>query len=135
MAPQANLVGVKVLDAGGSGSFATVMAGMQWTVDHRYEFNIRAASMSLGGPGAIEWTSSEEDSVNRYANEMVRAGVAMFIAAGNNGVAHKSELQVLLKMLSLLALLTRILALRFILPKDLLRKVESNQTLHLLVQM
>ena len=83
MAPQANLVGVKVLDAGGSGSFATVMAGMQWTVDHRYEFNIRAASMSLGGPGLIEWTTSEEDSVNRYANEMVRAGVAMFIAAGN----------------------------------------------------
>lgn len=83
MAPQANLVGVKVLDEGGSGSFATVMAGMQWTVDHRYEFNIRAASMSLGGPGLIEWTTSEEDSVNRYANEMVRAGVAMFIAAGN----------------------------------------------------
>lgn len=87
MAPQANLVGVKVLDAGGSGSFATVMAGMQWTVDHRYEYNIRAASMSLGGPGAIEWTSSEEDSVNRYSNEMVRAGIAMFIAAGNNGVS------------------------------------------------
>ena len=65
------------------------MAGMQWTVDHRYEFNIRAASMSLGGPGAIEWTSSEEDSVNRYANEMVRAGVAMFIAAGNNGVSSQ----------------------------------------------
>ena len=84
MAPQAYLVGVKVLDAGGSGSFATVMAGMQWTVDHRYEFNIRAASMSLGGPGPIEWTSSEEDSVNRYANEMVRAGISMLIAAGNS---------------------------------------------------
>ena len=82
-APQAFLIGVKVLDAGGSGSFATVMAGMQWTVDHRYEFNIRAASMSLGGFGAIEWTSSEEDSVNRYANEMVRAGITMLIAAGN----------------------------------------------------
>ncbi len=87
MAPKANLVGVKVLDGGGSGSFATVMAGMQWTVDHRYEYNIRVASMSLGGPGAIEWTSSEEDSVNRYANEMVRAGIAMFIAAGNNAVS------------------------------------------------
>ena len=57
---QAFLVGVKVLDAGGSGSFATVMAGMQWTVDHRYEFNIRAASMSLGGPGPIEWTSTKK---------------------------------------------------------------------------
>ena len=86
MAPQAFLVGVKVLDAAGSGSFATVMAGMEWTVEHRYEFNIRAASMSLGGPGPIEWTSSEEDSVNRYANEMMAAGVAIFIAAGNSAV-------------------------------------------------
>ena len=57
---------------------------MQWTVENRYKFNIRAASMSLGGPGPIEWTSAEEDSVNRYANEMVRAGISMLIAAGNS---------------------------------------------------
>ena len=87
MAPQANLVGVKVLDSGGSGSFAGVMAGMQWTIDTMHEYNTKIASMSLGGPGAIEWTSSEEDSVNRQANEMVRAGIALFIAAGNNGVS------------------------------------------------
>ena len=86
MAPQAFLVGVKVLDAGGSGSFATVMAGMEWTVENRYKFNIRAASMSLGGPGLAEWASSDDDSVNRYANEMMTAGIAIFIAAGNNGV-------------------------------------------------
>jgi len=87
VAPQAQLVGVKVLDEGGSGSFATVMAGMEWTVDKRHDFNIRAASMSLGGFGLIEWTSSEQESVNRMANEMVRSGIALFIAAGNNGVA------------------------------------------------
>lgn len=87
MAPQAFLVGVKVLDSEGSGSFATVMAGMEWTVENRYKFNIRAASMSLGGPGPIEWTSSEEDSVNRYANEMMAAGIAIFIAAGNTAVS------------------------------------------------
>ncbi|MBK70085.1 MAG: hypothetical protein CMB53_01615 [Euryarchaeota archaeon] len=84
VAPSANLVGVKVLSDGGSGSFAQVMAGMEWTVEKRHEFNIRAASMSLGGPGAIEWTSSEEESVNRMGNEMMRAGVALFIAAGNS---------------------------------------------------
>ena len=84
VAPQAQLVGVKVLDSGGSGSFATVMAGMEWTVDHRHDFNIRAASMSLGGPGAIEWTSSEEESVNRMGNRMMAEGVALFIAAGNS---------------------------------------------------
>ena len=86
VAPKANLVGVKVLDGGGSGSFAAVMAGMEWTVEKRHEFNIRAASMSLGAlTGAIEWTSSEEESVNRMANEMMRAGVTLFIAAGNSG--------------------------------------------------
>ena len=84
VAPKAQLVGVKVLDSGGSGSFATVMAGMEWTVEKRHVFNIRAASMSLGGPGAIEWTSSEEESVNRMGNEMMREGVALFIAAGNS---------------------------------------------------
>ena len=86
VAPKANLVGVKVLDGGGSGSFAAVMAGMEWTVEKRHEFNIRAASMSLGAlTGAIEWTSSEEESVNRMGNEMMRAGVTLFIAAGNSG--------------------------------------------------
>ena len=84
VAPHANLVGVKVLSGSGSGSFAQVMAGMQWTVEKRHEFNIRAASMSLGGPGPIEWTSAEEESVNRMANEMMRSGVALFIAAGNS---------------------------------------------------
>ena len=87
MAPQAFLVGVKVLDAGGSGSFATVMAGMEWTVENRYKYNIRGASMSLGGPGLAEWASSDDDSVKRYANEMMSAGIAFFIAAGNNGVS------------------------------------------------
>ncbi len=84
IAPEAQLVGVKVLDSGGSGSFAQVMQGMQWTVDNRHKFNIRAASMSLGGPGASEWTASEQESTNRMANEMVRAGIALFIAAGNS---------------------------------------------------
>jgi len=84
VAPQAQLVGVKVLDSGGSGSFATVMAGMEWTVEKKHVFNIRAASMSLGGPGAIEWTSSEEESVNRMGNRMMAEGIALFIAAGNS---------------------------------------------------
>ena len=32
-------------------------------------------------------TSSEEDSVNRYANEMMASGIALFIAAGNTAVS------------------------------------------------
>ena len=87
VAPQAQLVGVKVLSDSGSGSFSQVMLGMEWTVEKKHDFNIRVASMSLGGFGAIEWTQSEEESVNRMANEMVRNGIALFIAAGNSAVS------------------------------------------------
>ena len=40
---------MKVLGADGSGSFAGVMAGMQWTIDTMHQYNTRIASMSLGG--------------------------------------------------------------------------------------
>ena len=135
MAPQASLVGVKVLDAGGSGSFATVMAGMEWTVEKRYEFNIRAASMSLGGPGAIEWTSSEEDSVNRYANEMVRAGIALFIAAGNSAVSAQIGTPGSAEMRLRSVLWTKTQALLSTAAKARQKKVESSQTLPMLAPM
>ena len=85
VAPGASLIGVKVLDGGGSGSFDQVMAGMQWCIDHKEEFNIRAATMSLGGFGFIELTQSEEERVSTLANEMIAAGIALTIAAGNSG--------------------------------------------------
>ena len=130
VAPQAQLVGVKVLDAGGSGSFAGVMMGMEWTVDKRHEFNIRAASMSLGGPGIIEMTAAEEESVARMANEMVRSGVALFIAAGNNGVSAQIGTPVVQRMSSRSVHWTRVMirALQFILVKVQLKKVASSPT-------
>ena len=61
VAPQAQLVGVKVLDEGGSGSFAHSDGRMEWTVDKRHDFNIRASQYEPpGGFGLIEWTSSEK---------------------------------------------------------------------------
>jgi serine protease AprX len=85
VAPGANLIGVKVLDGGGSGSFDQVMAGMEWCIDHRVEFNIRAATMSLGGAWLLELTQSEEEQLSTLANTMVKEGIALTIAAGNSG--------------------------------------------------
>jgi len=85
MAPASGLVGVKVLDGNGSGSFDQVMAGMEWTIDNQEEFNIRAASMSLGGVWLIELTQQEEERLTHLANEMVAHGITLCIAAGNSG--------------------------------------------------
>ena len=84
IAPDAWLVGVKVLDSGGSGSFAEVMKGMEWTIDNKIKYNIRAASMSLGGVWLIELTQEQEERITHLANEMVAAGISIMIAAGNS---------------------------------------------------
>jgi len=84
VAPGAWLVGVKVLDSGGSGSFAEVMKGMEWTIDNKIKYNIRAASMSLGGVWLVELTQEQEERITHLANEMVAAGISLMIAAGNS---------------------------------------------------
>ncbi|OIR10153.1 MAG: hypothetical protein BEU05_02075 [Marine Group III euryarchaeote CG-Bathy2] len=83
-APGAQLVGVKVLSGSGSGSFVEVMRGLQWTIDNQEKYNIRAASMSLGGVWVVELTQEQEERVTHLANLMVAAGIALTIAAGNS---------------------------------------------------
>ena len=90
IAPDAWLVGVKVLDSGGSGSFAEVMKGMEWTIDNKIKYNIRAASMSLGGVWLIELTQEQEERITHLANEMVAAGISLMIAAGNSCLLYTS---------------------------------------------
>lgn len=68
-----NLVAVRVLDCGGSGSWSGVIAGMDWVAaNHRAP---AVANMSLGG-GA-------NSSVDDAARRMIASGVATAIAAGN----------------------------------------------------
>jgi subtilisin family serine protease len=76
VAPEVDLYGVKVLDAGGSGTFDDVIAGMQWAVENRMQI----ASMSLG---ASRGNPALEDAVKA----MEAAGVTLIAAAGNSGGA------------------------------------------------
>jgi len=67
------LVGVRVLDCNGSGTFSGVIAGMDWVVANATGPSV--ANMSLGG-GA---STSVDDAVGR----MYDAGVPVIVAAGN----------------------------------------------------
>ena len=51
IAPQANLVPIKVLSNQGGGSFSWIDDALQWVIDHREEHNITAVCMSLGDGG------------------------------------------------------------------------------------
>ncbi len=76
IAPAVSLYGVKVLNADGSGTFADVIAGIQWTVEHRMD----VANFSLG---ASQGTDALKDAVKAASD----GGVAIIAAAGNSGGA------------------------------------------------
>ncbi len=78
VAPQANLVAVKVLDDYGSGSWSDVIAGIDWVVANKATYNIRVANMSLGSIGSVP---ALETAINNAA----AAGIVIVVAAGNSG--------------------------------------------------
>jgi serine protease AprX len=81
-APSANLVGVKVLNKIGSGSLSTVIAGVQWCIDHKEAYSIDIISMSLGGTATV---SETEDPVVKIVNKAWSSGLVVCVAAGNEG--------------------------------------------------
>ena len=75
VAPQASLYGLKVLSAGGSGSWSDIIAALQWAVDN----NLQVTNNSYGSgsdPGSIV----EQAFINSAA-----AGLVHVAAAGNSG--------------------------------------------------
>ena len=84
VAPGANLVGVKVLDSGGSSSFPQVMRGMEWTIDNKAKYNIKVAYIGVG-VFELEITQEQEERLTTFVNEMVENGICIVMPAGNSG--------------------------------------------------
>ena len=81
VAPDANLLAVKVLDAEGSGDFAQIAAGIRWAADSGAD----VINLSIGGlPGvqALTFTGLLPDTVDAIAYARSK-GVVVVAAAGN----------------------------------------------------
>ena len=81
VAKAVKLVGVRVLDCGGSGTWSGVIAGMDWVTANHVKPAV--ANMSLGGGG----NTSVDDATKR----MIAAGVATAVAAGNGNQGGKEQ--------------------------------------------
>lgn len=81
VAPGAALIGLKVLNASGSGSLSNVAAAIDWVVANRALYGIEAISLSLGSIGCSNGTDTASLALNRAAD----AGVVPVVAAGNSG--------------------------------------------------
>jgi subtilisin family serine protease len=79
VAKHVTLVSVRVLDCAGSGSYAGVIAGVDWVTGNHAAGAPAVANMSLGGP-----TSSALDAA---INNSINDGVTYVVAAGNGNQA------------------------------------------------
>ncbi len=86
IAPQANLVGVRI---GSSGGFPenTALRGLEWVIDNKDTYNISVMVCSwgivLGGPNDHNGNSA----ISRLADEAVAAGINVVVAAGNSALS------------------------------------------------
>lgn len=87
VAPQANLVAVKVLNAAGSGSWSSVICGIDWATANVAKYNIKVANMSLGGGGTSDNNCGQtnNDALHKAICKSRDAGIVYVVAAGNDG--------------------------------------------------
>ncbi|NLZ39635.1 MAG: S8 family peptidase [Firmicutes bacterium] len=81
-APEANIVGIKVLNKSGSGPLSTVIQGIQWCVANQAKYKIRIINLSLGSDSNL---SAYDDPVCFAVKKAWDAGLIVCAAAGNTG--------------------------------------------------
>lgn len=87
VAPGARLWAVRVLDATGSGSWSSVLCGIDWVTAHAD--TIEVANMSLGGSGSEG--SCTDHGMREAICRSTAAGVTYVVAAGNASMDASSS--------------------------------------------
>jgi len=84
VAPNANLVSVKVAGADGSADVSNVLAGIQWVVSFKDRYGIKVLNLSLGTDST---QSYRVDPLNYAVERAWDSGITVVVAASNNGPA------------------------------------------------
>ena len=84
-APEAKLIAVKVLNRNGSGTWSSVICGIDWVTANAAKYNIKVVNMSLGGAGTSDNNcgNTNNDPLHKAICNSRDAGVIYVVAAGN----------------------------------------------------
>jgi subtilisin family serine protease len=86
VAPGASLYSIRVLNNSGSGTWSSVICGIDWVTANATTKNIKVANMSLGGGGSDDGScgNSNSDALHKAICKSTAAGVTYVVAAGNS---------------------------------------------------
>lgn len=82
IAPNANIINLRVLDSTGAGSDSQVIAAIQRAIQLKSTYNIRVINLSLGRP---VFESYQLDPLCQAVEAAWQAGIVVVVAAGNDG--------------------------------------------------
>ena len=82
IAPQANLINLRVNDGNGAAPTSAIMNAILWAVANKQRYNIRVMNLSLQASVQESYRTSPIDAAVEYA--WLR-GIVVVVAAGNNG--------------------------------------------------
>jgi serine protease AprX len=82
IAPNADLIDVRVLNGRGVGQTSDVIAGIDWVIANRTARNIKVMNLSLGASSSESYVT---DPLCRAVRRAVAAGITVVAAAGNYG--------------------------------------------------
>lgn len=82
IAPEAEIVGVRVLNREGQGTVSDSIAGIQWVVENKAAYNIRVLNFSAGHPVG---ESYKTDPLCQAVEAAWNSGIVVVVAAGNQG--------------------------------------------------
>jgi serine protease AprX len=82
VAPGVRLVGVRVLDDQGYGTYERVIQGVQWAIQQKDRYNIRVMNLSLLSQVQSPYWA---DPLNQAVMKAWQSGMVVVVAAGNSG--------------------------------------------------
>lgn len=85
VASQAKVIAVKVLNRSGSGTWSSVICGLDWVANNAATYNIKVVNMSLGGSGSSDNNCglTNADALHQAICRVRDAGITIVVAAGN----------------------------------------------------
>ena len=89
IAPEVDLIALKVFGADGSGTFGAIEDALQWAVSHRTQYNIVAVNLSLGDGG--NHTNNPYRFLEDEFSALKNAGVFIAASSGNSFYSHNSQ--------------------------------------------
>ena len=89
IAPEANILSIKVLDENGNGNTSDILSTVQWIIESKEVYKTKIINFSLG---AIAQYKERRDPLVKAANRAIEEDLIVVAAVGNSGPMHNTIL-------------------------------------------